>query len=182
MRRKPRSGNRGDDGLHRLRRDGGAVGQAWIAARRRLLALADPAIHPNQQSAQQRVVIDRIQCLLATLAVLRVGVGQRQSPGGVLRSGEVVEARGSNRLDVARAGRIRVDQRGIAPPILHEVLVKKIFGTRWRTARRSRSPSFRPLTGSVAPISLNGNGSLGSDADGCPKRMLKSPPRLPPAM
>ena len=64
----------------------------------------------------------------------------------------------------------------------HEVLVKKIFGTRWRTARRSRSPSLRPLTGSVAPISLNGNGSLGSDADGCPKRMLKSPPRLPPAM
>ena len=64
----------------------------------------------------------------------------------------------------------------------HEVLVKKIFGTRWRTARRSRSPSLRPLTGSVAPISLNGNGSLGSDAEGCPNRMLKSPPRLPPAM
>jgi hypothetical protein len=64
----------------------------------------------------------------------------------------------------------------------HEVFVKKILGTRWRAARRSRSPSLRPLTGSVASISLNGNGSLASDADGCPKRMLKSSPRLPPAV
>src|ERR1700730_1374579 len=60
----------------------------------------------------------------------------------------------------------------------HEVLVKKIFGTRWRAARRSRRPSRRPVTGSVPAVSVNGNGSLGSDADGCPKRMLKSPPRL----
>src|SRR5215469_9982844 len=43
MRRKPHSRNRGDDGLHRLRRDSAAVGEAWIATRWRWLALADPA-------------------------------------------------------------------------------------------------------------------------------------------
>src|SRR5437588_2103899 len=43
MRWKPHSRNRGEDGLHRLRCDGAAVGQEWIAARRRRLALADPS-------------------------------------------------------------------------------------------------------------------------------------------
>src|ERR1700747_2186150 len=33
IRWEPHSWNRGDDGLHRLRCDGAAVGQAWIAAR-----------------------------------------------------------------------------------------------------------------------------------------------------
>src|SRR5262252_353470 len=48
---------------------------------------------------------------------LSLRVGPRWSGMGSLGPGEVVEARGCNRLDVARAGRIRVDQRGIAPPI-----------------------------------------------------------------
>jgi hypothetical protein len=61
--------------------------------------------------------------------------------------------------------------------------VKKIFGTRRRAAKRASRPSLRPVTGSVFAISLNGNALLivgCSDAEGCPKRWLKSPPRLPP--
>src|ERR1700751_4671146 len=53
MRWKPHSRNRRDDGLHRLRCDGAAVGQAWIAARRRCIALAYPAIPPHQPKAQE---------------------------------------------------------------------------------------------------------------------------------
>ena len=92
MRRKPYPGYVGDNAPHLLRDYGAAVGKARIAARRRLLALGDPAIQAHQQSAQQRVVIDRIERLLATFAVLRVNVGQRQGAGGMLRTGEVVEA------------------------------------------------------------------------------------------
>ena len=78
MCRKSHSANCRKNRLHLFRRDRGSVGNTRIAAGRRLLAVAYSPIHLDQSSAQQRVVVEGIERLLAARPIERIGVGQRQ--------------------------------------------------------------------------------------------------------
>jgi len=83
-------------------RDRRTIGKTRIPARWRIFLPGHPPVHPHQCGAQQWVVIDRIERLLAAGAVDRVGVGQWQGAGGMLRTGEVVKARAGGQRDVPR--------------------------------------------------------------------------------
>jgi hypothetical protein len=118
VRRKADPRDRREHVASLFRRDRRTIRKTRIPARRRIFLPGHPPVHPHQGGAQRWVVINRIERLLAASAVDRVGVGQRQGAGGMLRAREVVKARGGGQRDVLRSLRVGVDQRGIAPPIL----------------------------------------------------------------
>jgi hypothetical protein len=90
LRRPSRSSVAATGAFRRHRR---TIGDTRIPARRRIFLSAHPPVHPQQRGAQQGIVIDAIERLLAASAVDPVGVGQRRAASGMMRAGEVVKAR-----------------------------------------------------------------------------------------
>ena len=112
------AGHRAEPLHHLVRRDRRAVAEAREGARRGLGALGDPAIQVHQRRPRQRRVVHRVEAVDAGGAVLGVDVLERQAARAVLGAGEEVAADLGRRLDVARAGEVGVDQRGVAAPVL----------------------------------------------------------------
>jgi hypothetical protein len=112
--------------------------------------------------------------LLATSAIDRVGVGQRQGTGGMPRAGEVVKAHGGGQRNVSRAlWSVWISE---ASPRQYSVdeLVKKIFGT--RRCAESRSSK------AVAASSDRVNARRDVERKGVAHRWVKRGGRLPEAL
>ena len=111
--RNPREG-----GPRRLGDNAGAVVETRHGAHRRLRAVGDPAVEVHQHRAQERCVVHDVERVPPARAGIGVGVRRGQGAGSVLAAREEIEPRLGMRRDVSGALHVRVNERGVAPPVL----------------------------------------------------------------
>ena len=176
-----------DGGVHRARRLGGhrgAVGQTRHRARRRLDALAHPAVEVDEGGPQERRVVHHAERVAPAAARVRVGGRRRERAGRVLGAREEVLADPGRRGHVAGGRHVGVDERAVAAPVLGRGVDREDArrAARGRASRWSSAPRC-PVIGSSCSPSVNGNRlptAWTALSEGWPKRQLNSP-RRPPA-